>query len=202
MTGEQIEAGIFMGPTYYMRLKHMVKDKVNSRSDGPRSALTKQPVGGRANDGGLRIGEMERDTVISHGMNEFLRESMMERGDKYFLAVCNKTGIISIYNPSKNLFMSPMVDGPIQYSGSVENEDLRIQNVTKHGRSFSVVSIPYSMKLLIQEMQSINIQMRIITEDNIEQNEEIKEGVDDENIIVTENSIYVVSSDIPTKRVS
>ena len=171
MTGEQIEAGIFMGPTYYMRLKHMVKDKVNSRSDGPRSALTKQPVGGRANDGGLRIGEMERDTVISHGMNEFLRESMMERGDKYFLAVCNKTGMISIYNPSKNLFMSPMVDGPIQYSGSVENEDLRIQNVTKHGRSFSVVSIPYSMKLLIQEMQSINIQMRIITEDNIEQME-------------------------------
>ena len=72
----------------------MVKDKVNSRSSGPRTSLTKQPVGGRANDGGLRIGEMERDTLISHGMSDFLRESMMERGDKYMLAVCNHTGLI------------------------------------------------------------------------------------------------------------
>ena len=108
MTGEQIETEIFMGPTYYMRLKHMVKDKINYRSLGPRTALTRQSVSGRANDGGLRIGEMERDSVISHGTSEFLRESMMERGDKYYMAVCNNTGMVAIYNPSKNLFISPM----------------------------------------------------------------------------------------------
>ena len=169
MTGEQLETEIFIGPTYYMRLKHMVKDKINYRATGPRTALTKQPVSGRANDGGLRIGEMERDVLISHGISSFLQESMMERGDKYHMAVCNKTGMLAIYNPSKNLFMSPMADGPIQFTGSLDGKDMRIENVTKFGRDFSVVSVPYSLKLLLQELQTTNVQMRIITEDNIQQ---------------------------------
>jgi hypothetical protein len=169
MTGEQLESEIFMGPTYYMRLKHMVKDKINFRALGPKTALTKQPVSGRANDGGLRIGEMERDSIISHGATEFLRESMMERGDKSFLAICNKTGMISIYNPSKNLFMSPMADGPLRFTGSLESDDLRVEQITKFGRSFSVICIPYSLKLLIQELTAMQLQMRIITEDNLEQ---------------------------------
>jgi DNA-directed RNA polymerase II subunit RPB2 len=169
MTGEQLESEIFMGPTYYMRLKHMVKDKINFRALGPRTALTKQPVSGRANDGGLRVGEMERDSIISHGATEFLRESMMERGDKSFLAICNKTGMISIYNPSKNLFMSPMADGPLKFTGSLESDELRVEQMTKFGRSFSVICIPYSLKLLIQELSAMQLQMRIITEDNLEQ---------------------------------
>jgi DNA-directed RNA polymerase beta subunit len=109
MNGMQMESEIFIGPTYYMRLKHMVKDKVNYRARGPRTALTKQPVSGRANDGGLRIGEMERDTVISHGISNFLQDSMMERGDQYYMAICNHSGVISVYNAAKNLFMSPIV---------------------------------------------------------------------------------------------
>ena len=169
MTGEQIETEIFVGPNYYMRLKHMVKDKINYRALGPRSALTRQTVGGRANDGGLRIGEMERDSVISHGTAEFLRESMMERGDKYKLAICNTTGLVAIYNPSKNVFMSPMADGPLKFITSMDGNETHIENITKYGRSFSIISVPYSLKLLIQELQTINIQMRIITEDNIQQ---------------------------------
>ena len=169
MTGEQIETEIFMGPTYYMRLKHMVKDKINYRARGPNAALTRQPVGGRANDGGLRIGEMERDTIISHGAVNFLTESMMERGDKYEMAVCNNSGMISIYNPNKNLFLSPVLDGPIVFEGSVEGDNLHIENISKFGRDFSVVKVPYSMKLLMQELMAINVQMRIITEANINQ---------------------------------
>ena len=64
MNGKQIEADIYFGPTYYLRLKHMVKDKMNSRARGPRTVLTRQTVQGRANNGGLRIGEMDRDAVI------------------------------------------------------------------------------------------------------------------------------------------
>jgi DNA-directed RNA polymerase II subunit RPB2 len=169
MTGEQISTEIFIGPTYYMRLKHMVKDKINYRPLGPRTALTRQPVSGRANDGGLRIGEMERDVLISHGITDFLRESMMERGDKYKFAVCNVTGMLAIYNPSKNIFISPMADGPIQFTGLLDGKTMNIENITRFGRDFSIVDVPYSLKLLIQELQTMNIQMRIITEDNIEQ---------------------------------
>lgn len=81
-TGEMMEADVFMGPIYYQRLKHMVEDKINYRDTGPKTMLTHQPTQGRGDEGGLRIGEMERDALISHGMSKFLTESMMERSDK------------------------------------------------------------------------------------------------------------------------
>jgi len=166
-TGEQIEADIFFGPTYYMRLKHMVKDKINYRARGPKTAITRQAVQGRANDGGLRIGEMERDGVIGHGASYFLNESMLERGDKYQMAVCNKSGTIAIYNKEKDLFISPMVDGPIKFTQT--GEEFYIQNITKHGKEFSIVQVPYTFKLLMQELLAMNVQMRIITDENIDQ---------------------------------
>jgi len=167
-TGEQVVSDIFIGPTYYMRLKHMVKDKINYRALGPRTLMTRQTVQGRANDGGLRIGEMERDGIIGHGMTTFLNESMIERGDKYFMAICNKTGCISVYNENKNLFLSPQCDGPLKYNYTVDG-DLEIDKVSKYGRSFSIVRVPYAFKLLMQELMVMNVQMRIITEDNIDQ---------------------------------
>jgi len=168
MTGEQIYSDIYLGPTYYMRLKHMVKDKINYRARGPNTMLTRQPVQGRANDGGLRIGEMERDGIMAHGASAFLNESFMVRGDEYYMAVCNKTGGIAIYNESLNLFLSPFADGPINFNTTLDGK-LNIQNVSRFGRDFSVVRVPYALKLLIHELQTMNIQMRIITEDNIDQ---------------------------------
>ena len=167
-SGEQLDAEIFIGPTYYMRLKHMVKDKINYRAKGPRTMLTRQTVQGRANEGGLRIGEMERDGIISHGMSGFLQESMLIRGDEYFMAVCNQSGTIAIYNEAQNIFLSPYVDGPIQFHGTL-NEDLTLENKSKYGKSFSVVRVPYACKLLMQELQTMNVQMKIITEKNIDQ---------------------------------
>jgi len=168
MTGEQLESNIYIGPTYYMRLKHMVKDKINYRARGPNTMLTRQAVQGRANDGGLRIGEMERDGVLAHGMSYFLNESFLVRGDEYYMAICNKTGAISIYNESKNIFLSPYADGPIQFSTN-PNGTQNIKNVSKFGRSFSILRVPYSLKLLIQELQVMNVQMRIITDENVDQ---------------------------------
>jgi hypothetical protein len=170
MTGEQLAADIYIGPTYYMRLKHMVKDKINYRARGPNTALTRQPVQGRANDGGLRIGEMERDGVLAHGMSYFLNESFMIRGEKseYYIAVCNKTGAISIYNEAKNLFLSPYADGPIEFLTNPDGTQ-NIKNLSRFGRSFSILRVPYSLKLLIQELQIMNVQMRIITDENVDQ---------------------------------
>jgi DNA-directed RNA polymerase II subunit RPB2 len=168
MTGEQIQSDIYYGPTYYMRLKHMVKDKINYRARGPRTLLTRQTVQGRANDGGLRVGEMERDGIIAHGVSHFLQESMMVRGDEYYMAICNKTGTIAIYNSMRDLFISPMADGPIKFTGNLLSE-MNIQKITRFGRSFSIVRVPYSFKLLMQELMTMNITMRIITADNIDQ---------------------------------
>jgi len=167
-SGEQINMEFFIGPCYYMRLKHMVKDKINYRAQGPRTALTRQTVQGRANDGGLRIGEMERDGIIAHGATAFLKESMLTRGDDYYVAICNTTGTIAIYNESKNIFISPFADGPLKFSENFENS-MNLEVVSKYGKSFSIIRVPYCFKLLIHELQVMNIQMRIITEDNIDQ---------------------------------
>jgi hypothetical protein len=101
-------------------------------------------------------------------MSYFLNESFLVRGDEYYIAVCNKTGALSIYNESKNLFLSPMADGPINF---INNPDgtINIKNVSKFGRSFSILRVPYSLKLLIQELQVMNVQMRIITDENVDQ---------------------------------
>jgi DNA-directed RNA polymerase II subunit RPB2 len=167
-SGQQIDMEFFIGPCYYLRLKHMVKDKINYRAQGPRTALTRQTVQGRANDGGLRIGEMERDGIIAHGATAFLKESMLTRGDDYYVAICNTTGTIAIYNESKNIFISPFADGPLKFSENFENS-MNLEVVSKYGKSFSIVRVPYCFKLLIHELQVMNIQMRIITEDNIDQ---------------------------------
>ena len=177
MTGEQLETEIYFGPTYYLRLKHMPKDKINYRARGPRTVLTRQTVQGRANDGGLRIGEMDRDCLIAHGMSQFINESMMIRGDEYYMAVCNKTGCVAIYNESKNIFLSPMADGPLKFVGNINNE-LNVVNVSKYGRDFSIVRVPYAFKLLMQELQAMNIQMRIVTEANVDQLMSLTKGDD------------------------
>ena len=94
-TGNQIDCEIFFGPTYYERLKHMVADKINYRNTGPVTNKTRQPTKGRGNGGGLRIGEMERDSVLAHGACSFLKESLMERSDIYEFFVDKKTGFIA-----------------------------------------------------------------------------------------------------------
>ena len=135
ITGEQLKTSIFIGPTYYQRLKIMVADKMHSRGTGPLQSLIRQPAAGRSNNGGLRIGEMERDSILAHGTAEFLRESMMERSDKYEVNINDKTGLIS---------------------NGEENED--IVNV----------QMPYAMKMLLQELQTMSIAPRLITNDSVE----------------------------------
>ena len=177
MTGEQLESEIYIGPTYYLRLKHMPKDKINYRARGPRTTLTRQTVQGRANDGGLRIGEMDRDCLIGHGMSYFIKDSMLVRGDEFFMAICNKSGLISVYNEKKNLFLSPIADGPIQFTGEL-NEELNVVNVSKFGRDFSIIRVPYAFKLLMQELTTMNVQMRIITDKNVNQITSMTTGED------------------------
>ena len=140
ITGEQLKTEIFIGPTYYQRLKIMVADKMHSRGTGPLQNLTRQPAGGKSNNGGLRIGEMERDSILSHGISGFLQETIMKRSDEYALHINESTGLVS------NL------KGPSTYK----------------------VELPYTMKLLLQELQTMCIAPRLQLDKNIENTEVFK----------------------------
>ena len=103
-TGRKLQAQVYLGPTYYQRLKHMVDDKIHSRARGPVQILTRQPVEGRSRDGGLRFGEMERDCMISHGIASFLKERMFDASDAYRVHVCDICGLTAIANLKKGTF--------------------------------------------------------------------------------------------------
>ena len=94
ITGDRIKSTFCMGIVYYMRLKQMVKDKIQSRETGVKDVKTQQPPQGKARGGGLKIGEMERDCVISHGIGQFVKESYFERSDPYTINVNEKSGLI------------------------------------------------------------------------------------------------------------
>lgn len=119
MTGEQMEADIFMGPIFYQRLKQMVEDKINYRDTGPKTSMTHQPTQGRSNEGGMRIGEMERDGLISHGMSKFIEESFMKRSDGAEFVFDRETGRI---DTSRDTIAMP-------YSMALFTQELRAMHV-------------------------------------------------------------------------
>jgi len=165
ITGAQIATSIFMCPLYFMRLKHLTADKVNARGVGKKEVRTHQPTGGRANEGGLRIGEMERDSLIAHGISSFLQESMMRRGDATDFWICNGCGRIPIFNDAERMLLCTTCDGPVSFS----NETMRIQMPTKQSTAtFTRISIPYTLKLLDQELTAFtNTGFRFITSNTI-----------------------------------
>jgi DNA-directed RNA polymerase II subunit RPB2 len=164
-TGKQLQTEIFMCPLYFMRLRHLTEDKVNARGAGRREMRTHQPTGGRANEGGLRIGEMERDSLCAHGVSTFLQESMMKRGDGTTFWICNGCGRVPIYNEAEGLFVCPSCDGPLTYTG-VTPETLTLQLPTRQSRvTFSRVAMPYTLKLLDQELTTfMNAGFRFVSE--------------------------------------
>ena len=141
-TGRMMETSIFTGPVYYQRLRHCSADKIHSRSSGPLVMLTRQPAEGRAREGGLRFGEMERDAVIAHGISEFTKERFMECSDLFRCHSCRDCGLIVISNPKQNIWCC-------KGCGNTTN--------------FSAIEIPYAYKLFLQELETMNITSRIIT---------------------------------------
>lgn len=127
-TGQKIPSKIYMGPTFYQRLKHLVATKIHSRMCGPLDTLTHQPVAGRAKDGGLRFGEMERDAVLAQGCSRFLKECLFDKSDKYTVAICTKCG--NIPHDSK-------------YCHKCKDDEIEVKNM------------PFATKLLYQELMAI-----------------------------------------------
>ena len=145
-TGRQMETNIFVGPVFYQRLRHCSADKLHSRASGPLVMLTRQPAEGRAREGGLRFGEMERDCVIAHGISEFTKERLMECSDAFRCFSCSDCGILAVANPTDSIWMC-------RGCGNTTN--------------FSPIEIPYAYKLLIQELESMCIGSRILTKNRL-----------------------------------
>lgn len=142
-TGEMMEAEIFMGPTFYQRLKHMVKDKTHSRARGPIVSLTRQPCEGRSRDGGLRVGEMERDCMLSHGLSMFTKERLMDVSDPFTTGFCKTCGTLAITNPLENIYSCGACG---------------VKTV------FEQKTIPYAVKLWSQELEAMHIVPRMVFE--------------------------------------
>ncbi|KAI3407904.1 DNA-directed RNA polymerase [Psidium guajava] len=129
-----------MGPIYYQKLKHMVLDKMHARGSGPRVMLTRQPTEGRARNGGLRVGEMERDCLIAYGASMLIYERLMLSSDPFEVQVCRACGLLGYYNHKLKT---------------------GICSSCKNGDNISTMKLPYACKLLIQELQSMNIVPRL-----------------------------------------
>ncbi len=139
-TGEMLRNPVLIGIVYYQKLHHMVADKMHARARGPVQVLTRQPTEGRAREGGLRFGEMERDCLVGHGAAMLLRERMLESSDKYVMYVCELCGHIAWFDRNKRKYICPI-----------------------HGDKgkIAAVVVPYAFKLLLQELMSMCVMPRL-----------------------------------------
>ncbi len=138
ITGEIFDAKIYVGNMYYLKLKHMVANKIHSRARGPIQLLTRQPTEGRAKEGGLRLGEMEKDTFVAHGASMLLKERF--DSDKTVVPVCEGCGIIAIYDQFKDKRYCPICGENVEISD---------------------IEISYAFKLILDEFKSLGIYPRL-----------------------------------------
>ncbi|KOC65372.1 DNA-directed RNA polymerase I subunit RPA2 [Habropoda laboriosa] len=146
--GREMTADIFFGVVHYQRLRHMVSDKWQVRSTGPIDVLTRQPIKGRRRGGGIRFGEMERDSLISHGCSFLLQDRLFHCSDKTTTLVCQKCGTL----------LGPVTEVALNVSGSGDKTRCRLCGDDESVRE---VDIPYIFRYLVTQLTSCNINVKL-----------------------------------------
>jgi len=145
VSGAPLKAFIFMGPVFYQKLKHMVMDKMHARARGPRAQLTRQPTEGRSRDGGLRLGEMERDCLISYGAANLITERLMISSDQFDVDICELCGLLGYATTFET-----------EHKACDYSHNCWCQRCRSNSK-MAQIRIPYACKLLFQELQSMNV---------------------------------------------
>uniref|UniRef100_A0A7C3J3X6 DNA-directed RNA polymerase subunit beta n=1 Tax=Candidatus Methanomethylicus mesodigestus TaxID=1867258 RepID=A0A7C3J3X6_9CREN len=145
-TGRVLEAEVFIGIAYYLKLHHMVADKMHARARGPVQILTRQPTEGRAREGGLRFGEMERDCLIGHGAAMLLKERLLDESDRAVVNICEECGLIAYYNRVNDKYFCPLCG--------------------EKSKTTPVV-MSYAFKLLLQELMSLGIAPKLRLQERV-----------------------------------
>ncbi len=134
VTGEEYKVNIFIGNMYYMKLKHMVANKLHARASGRIQLLTRQPIEGRSKGGGLRLGEMEKDCFVAHGASLLLKERF--DSDKTLLYLCEECGMLAIVDKYRNRKFCPKCGSNVE---------------------ITPIELSYAFKLLLDELKAMCI---------------------------------------------
>jgi DNA-directed RNA polymerase I subunit RPA2 len=177
ISGEPLMADIFFGVVYYQRLRHMVKDKFQARATGPINGVHRQPIKGRKVHGGIRFGEMERDSLIAHGVSFLLHDRLMNCSDYHTTFACRECGsLIAAQNKSRRMRKQPQFTKPVDFeqpeqSVSAPAKMVQAPNkdsasnvlcrVCNHGNEICVVAVPYVFMYLVNELAAMNIRMTL-----------------------------------------
>lgn len=145
-TGKAFPVEVFLGVVYYQKLHHMVADKIHARARGQVQMLTKQPTEGRARGGGLRFGEMERDCLIAYGASMILKDRLLDESDKSDVFVCERCGLVAYHDVKQRKYVCRVCGDKAKVSS---------------------VSVAYAFKLLLQEMQSLNVAPRLLIKEKV-----------------------------------
>jgi len=157
LTGEQMHADIFIGLVFYQRLRHMVSDKSQVRSTGRVTPLTRQPVKGRAQHGGIRLGEMERDALLSHGVAFCLQDRLMDCSDAHIAYVCGQCGgLLSVYQQPSAGQAAPSAVVPKMTQTCV---------MCKTADHVRPIKLPYVFRYLSNELAGMGIKMSLELKD-------------------------------------
>jgi len=159
MSGVELEAAIFVGVVYYQRLRHMVGDKHQVRATGPINSTTRQPIKGRKVHGGIRFGEMERDSLLAHGCAYLLHDRLMNCSDYNTSYVCHLCG--SLLSTRSTLSLAPASSGEtLGMPGLLPSRRVKCQNCDS-SRGITLVAIPYVYTYLANELAAMNIRMTL-----------------------------------------